>query len=594
MPLFAYGQIEIVVEKVPFNTPKHDTIFIVGSFNNWNPLDHSYFLTPRADGSYYIKFNLEGSQIEYKFTRGSWSNVEGGNDGSPLANRILNKDKDGKAIDMVKIKSWEDLETYLIVLSSIPENTPKDASIYISGNFNNWLPADPRYKLGLIENGQFAISIHPQKDTLMYKFTRGNWESVESYSNGRAVPDRRVLLSQHPNRVIENKIENWKDLSIRYFDFFGLMLTVSIFLGFMILIIINSETTAQFRPNIFFSLFLLILILALSSKLLMRFGDLFSIMPKLILAQDFFILLLAPVLYLYIRKLIRPFSHVGIWTLWLFVPAFVQFLFYVPYLAQSDVEFSILVVNRKMDQFYIYLSLAAVFYNLAYLASIIKLINTRNIGLSDNQSYEDYEGSISYVNGLVVLLLIMIIIASVTLIVTAFGFFTPVNTTWFTLIGTDILWVVFSSYALLIVYFMIGYPHLFKQEWQKNHTKSQSTQKIVSKELKNELVELMKVSKPYLSPKLTLSELAELLKTSTHDLSYAINEGYGMNFFDFVNIYRIEEFKSKVSDPVYKNHTFLAIAFESGFSSKTTFNRAFKKTTGLTPREYQNQQENTI
>ena len=81
---------------------------------------------------------------------------------------------------------------------------------------------------------------------------------------------------------------------------------------------------------------------------------------------------------------------------------------------------------------------------------------------------------------------------------------------------------------------------------------------------------------------------ASFLYDNTHKVEELLQtaiEG-GVNFFDFINGYRIEEFKKLVRDPRYKNQTFLAIAFEVGFNSKTAFNRSFKKMTNQTPRDY--------
>jgi AraC-like DNA-binding protein len=96
----------------------------------------------------------------------------------------------------------------------------------------------------------------------------------------------------------------------------------------------------------------------------------------------------------------------------------------------------------------------------------------------------------------------------------------------------------------------------------------------------------METEKPYLLPKLTLPELAEKCGMSTHLLSRVINEEFGKNFFEFVNYYRVEEFKNELLDQENKNLTFLAVAYKSGFNSKTTFNTAFRSITGQTPREF--------
>ena len=74
------------------------------------------------------------------------------------------------------------------------------------------------------------------------------------------------------------------------------------------------------------------------------------------------------------------------------------------------------------------------------------------------------------------------------------------------------------------------------------------------------------------------------------ELSMVINKGFGMNFNDWVNKYRLEEIKSLFEKGEHKRQTLLSIAFECGFNSKATFNRAFKKSTGLTPREWLSRQ----
>ena len=61
---------------------------------------------------------------------------------------------------------------------------------------------------------------------------------------------------------------------------------------------------------------------------------------------------------------------------------------------------------------------------------------------------------------------------------------------------------------------------------------------------------------------------------------------FELNFFDYINQYRVQEFKAAVTDPKNKNYSLLGIAFECGFNSKSAFNRMFKKSTGLTPSQF--------
>lgn len=100
------------------------------------------------------------------------------------------------------------------------------------------------------------------------------------------------------------------------------------------------------------------------------------------------------------------------------------------------------------------------------------------------------------------------------------------------------------------------------------------------------LLAYMDNERPYLDPELSLTDLARRLKTNTSVLSPVINAGTGKNFNDFVNQYRIEAFKRQALDPASQHLSLLGIALDCGFNSKATFNRAFRKLTGQSPREF--------
>jgi AraC-like DNA-binding protein len=104
--------------------------------------------------------------------------------------------------------------------------------------------------------------------------------------------------------------------------------------------------------------------------------------------------------------------------------------------------------------------------------------------------------------------------------------------------------------------------------------------------LKPKLVELMQTQKPYLNSELGLSDLAMMLQLNTYELSYLINAGFENNFYGFVNSYRVEESKTLLNSPKHQHLSMIGIAFEAGFNSKTAFNTAFKKMTGLSPSEF--------
>ena len=100
------------------------------------------------------------------------------------------------------------------------------------------------------------------------------------------------------------------------------------------------------------------------------------------------------------------------------------------------------------------------------------------------------------------------------------------------------------------------------------------------------LTELMREKKPFTNPELTLAELAEAINVNRNNLSQVINTYEQKNFYDYINLRRVEEFKRIASLPENQRYTLLGLANDCGFNSKTSFNRNFKNATGLSPSEY--------
>ncbi len=92
----------------------------------------------------------------------------------------------------------------------------------------------------------------------------------------------------------------------------------------------------------------------------------------------------------------------------------------------------------------------------------------------------------------------------------------------------------------------------------------------------------------YQNPELTLTDLAKHLNTNAVLLSKYINRGFGMNFNDFINSFRVDEVRKKLQSGAGNQFTIMSLAYEAGFNSKATFNRAFKKFTGKPPKDFTN------
>lgn len=104
----------------------------------------------------------------------------------------------------------------------------------------------------------------------------------------------------------------------------------------------------------------------------------------------------------------------------------------------------------------------------------------------------------------------------------------------------------------------------------------------------------MAQQRPYLDDTLSLRTLATQLSITPNQLSQVINQKAGTNFFTFINSYRVEAVKTKLTDPAMDHYSILSIAFDCGFRSKSAFNKIFKEATGLTPAEYQKTSNNNL
>lgn len=123
-------------------------------------------------------------------------------------------------------------------------------------------------------------------------------------------------------------------------------------------------------------------------------------------------------------------------------------------------------------------------------------------------------------------------------------------------------------------------------DFQKRKYKKSLLEPGLLEQYKKQLEVLMSKEEPYLDPALTLRSLAEGMNMPPNQLSQLLNEGFDKNFSEYVNSYRLEAFKEKANDPSLRHLTILALAFDSGFNSKTVFNTFFKKSMGMTPSAY--------
>ena len=150
------------------------------------------------------------------------------------------------------------------------------------------------------------------------------------------------------------------------------------------------------------------------------------------------------------------------------------------------------------------------------------------------------------------------------------------------------IWLGIASIILFLTYYEMVRPDMLRIPTLRT-TQKYLHSKLSSKDLealKIKLEVIMLEKKPYLNKKLVKAELAELLGVSNPEMARLLNERIGMNFFEFVNYYRIKEFIQLADTNKAQSLTFFGLAQEAGFNSKTTFNKSFKNLMGTSPSSY--------
>ncbi|MCB0548838.1 MAG: helix-turn-helix domain-containing protein [Phaeodactylibacter sp.] len=149
----------------------------------------------------------------------------------------------------------------------------------------------------------------------------------------------------------------------------------------------------------------------------------------------------------------------------------------------------------------------------------------------------------------------------------------------------------------LLSYFSLAQPQLAYAPLDENREESQKYQGSSLSEtdkdnLLGRVLQHTQESKPYLEPNLTIEEFANQLGVNRYYISQVVNERLEQNFSDFINAYRVRETQALLRDPARQHLKILAIAYEAGFNSKTSFNTVFRKFTGMSPSQYRKEVKN--
>lgn len=317
--------------------------------------------------------------------------------------------------------------------------------------------------------------------------------------------------------------------------------------------------------------------------------------PFLINTSAPFVLLLGPALWLYVKRLISPGFKASLIHLTMLLPfalAFLMLLFN-SYLQPDSVKIAADSSESFRGDiiFPMIMGLIAV-SNIGYTLWGLLLIKRHRANIKSYYSKTE-KIDLRWLRFLLIWAFICYTSISILYIADSIKDFMPYGILQLT--GYNIA----SIFVIILGFFGLRQGNLFSEgnpaeslkpsaDSVKTITQVGSSPNKADQEFALKLITKMKEQKPHLNPDLNLGMLSKEFGVSADYLSGIINGLLGMNFYDFINHYRVEEFKQMCRDSSKRKLTIIALAYDCGFNSKATFNRVFKKNTGITPGEYFN------
>ncbi|MCB9501604.1 MAG: AraC family transcriptional regulator [Deferribacteres bacterium] len=303
--------------------------------------------------------------------------------------------------------------------------------------------------------------------------------------------------------------------------------------------------------------------------------------PQYLFVFNFSAIFTTPILLLYTKSTLDPNFRFSSKNILYFVPGFSFILFFI-------FDYHILSFEEKIHYIqdipanYLVAYFIPIFGNLLSFAFVIQCMRLV-YGVSSQLSRKQIP-EIKHIRIIMFLLLSLLIF----FITTAFNIlFDEILHNAFAyeyvVIAEVFSWFAFS---IVLIYHGLTTPGLFLPQMIKIKYEKSVLKESDKHIFRDRLNEYMLIEQPFLNPKLNLNSLSQKTNIPPKYLSQIINEEKGLNFFDYINYYRVENVKQRLNTGEHHSRVILSIALDAGFNSKAAFNRAFKKNTGITPSQY--------
>jgi len=373
-------------------------------------------------------------------------------------------------------------------------------------------------------------------------------------------------------------------MNLKFVDILNLISMFQLFL--FVIFLLNKEVNKNRLSNLLLVAFFICQFLSISNHFILSQRNFFiEITPHMFFLGTPFAWLWAPLFYLYVKSLLYSDFSLRKKDIIHSIP-FILFLLYdiFQFHIQSVEEKTTLIANNRFLTLNLSLiiNLMITLQISVYLVFVFKMYYKYRKSLKNRQSSIDVHQS-NWLQIYIFGYLIAFLITDFCRI----GLYTYQSLkdvfVFFSFFG-------FFIYFILLFYIAISNPLIFTKIEEKPEAKTHVIPKHEAYFLLKKINDYMLQSEPFLNPELSLKQLATELKTPERLLSGVINQYSNQNFYDFINNFRIEKAKKLLAEDTLKKSTIQEIFYDSGFNSKSTFNLAFKKSTGITPTEFKKMQ----
>ena len=342
------------------------------------------------------------------------------------------------------------------------------------------------------------------------------------------------------------------------------------------------------RSTLFLALFLLAHALIPINELVM-WGAEFKMTARDLFPSLYFFPMVAyyidgALLYLCFKALVfKDFSLTKI-DLFHFIPlmAYITFIGLVFYSKPQDIRLE--MINSESFVYsasYVYMEFLSKLLRVFYAIACFSLISRYSSRLQDTNSNME-KVHLSWLRALVIGFLLVMVSEAILVAAKIINIYTNFSFSLFVNIGLTGYYITFALVNLL-VFTAVRYFGAFEQVNEIKITKKVRDERFFQPELALSVDDAIRGGQIYMDPDITLDKLAESLKILPRDLSSLINRHFGINFYEFINRYRIEEAKRMLTSEEYKATTITDIYLKVGFNSKSVFYTFFKKLEGMTP-----------